>query len=266
MSIAQRTATLDSTPITTGGRFAILGATNYTDAVAQVDFRQNVINPSDLAQGVVLRWTDINNFVFALAVHSPTPSLVIYKRKAGTVDAIVSDLIPGYLSGLTQSVWYTVRLYADIGGRCFAWIGKDKTNLGEPLLEAQDADLATGGTLATGKPGFYDCYNASAACTRDYDNLSVWVPTRDAAIFASQSLQLREDNVVREDSGGTLWPKVSRYEGDYLTIPPAGQEARTTRIIVKASRNDPDTMSDPAIDDVSARLTYTPRGLLVPEP
>lgn len=102
------------------------------------------------------------------------------------------------------------------------------------------------------------------ANTRTYDNFFAFVPTDDAAIFASQSLEIRHDRVIREDSGGTIWTPPSRYEGDYLTIPAAGREDRTARIIVKASRNDPDIGADSAIDDISGRLTVTPRYLHVP--
>lgn len=56
------------------------------------------------------------------------------------------------------------------------------------------------------------------------------------------------------------------YDGDYLLVPPAGAEGRTTRIIVKMSRNIPGEAADSAMDDISARLYVTPRYLVVPQP
>ena len=53
----------------------------------------------------------------------------------------------------------------------------------------------------------------------------VWTAPSDAAMFASQSLELRSDRINREDLGGTLWNKPSSYEGDYLLVPPSGAEA-----------------------------------------
>ena len=85
-------------------------------------------------------------------------------------------------------------------------------------------------------------------------------------MFANQSLVLRHDRAIREDSTGTYWQPVSRFDGDYLRVPPAGNEGRSARMIVKALRTDPATSADPAIDDVSARLTYVPRVRQVPEP
>jgi hypothetical protein len=83
-------------------------------------------------------------------------------------------------------------------------------------------------------------------------------------MFASQSLEVRHDRVVREDSGGTLWVRPSSYEGDYLLIPPAGAEARTNRFFIKGSRGIPGSSVDSGVDDISAVLSYTPRFLVVP--
>jgi hypothetical protein len=99
---------------------------------------------------------------------------------------------------------------------------------------------------------------------RWFDDVSVAVPPADAAVFASQSLEIRHDRVTREDTGGTVWSPISSYEGDYLRVPPAGQEARTARVIIKDSRLDPFTGADTAIDDISAKLFVTPRYLVVP--
>jgi hypothetical protein len=101
------------------------------------------------------------------------------------------------------------------------------------------------------------------AYVRSYDNFIVWVPSADAAIFASQSLEVAHDGVTREDSTGVFSTPVSRYEGDYLTVPHAGPEGRIVRFAVKASRNAPGTGPDIAIDDISAQLYLTPRYLVV---
>src|SRR5439155_960330 len=86
----------------------------------------------------------------------------------------------------------------------------------------------------------------------DASNYAASTPTADAAIFASQSLEVRHDQVIRQDSAGTIWTAVSSNPGHYLKIPPAGREGRTVQIIIKACRNDPKTGPDSAIDDISA--------------
>ena len=103
------------------------------------------------------------------------------------------------------------------------------------------------------------------AGVRNFDNhRSAAIPS-DAAIFASQSMEIRHDRIIREDAAGTLWPAVSSFEGFYPVVPVAWLEGRTLRAIVKACRNDPRTLPDPGIDDISARLTYTPRVVSLPE-
>jgi hypothetical protein len=94
------------------------------------------------------------------------------------------------------------------------------------------------------------------------------VPVRDAAMFASQSLEVSHDRMRREDSTGTYYERVSVPGGRYLKIPPAGPEARSARLLVKAVRG-PEVQHrvwvDDGIDDISATLYATPRGLVVPE-
>lgn len=97
--------------------------------------------------------------------------------------------------------------------------------------------------------------------------------TTSPQIPASGTAHIRFDGALAA-SGGYLSP-LREYEGDYLLIPPAGAEARTVRVIVKMSRDDTSPGSpvstgtvflDPGTDDISARLFYTPRWLVVPEP
>lgn len=83
-------------------------------------------------------------------------------------------------------------------------------------------------------------------------------------MFASQSLEIRHDRVIRETSDGTGWAAASNYEGSYLRLPPAGAEGRTLRLLVKASRNDPSFTADTAIDDITAQVKYVPRYLVTP--
>lgn len=84
------------------------------------------------------------------------------------------------------------------------------------------------------------------------------------AVRASQSLEVRHDSVSRSSSNGG-WGKPPSYEGDYLLIPPAGLESRTVRIVVKMLHVvDVVGAVGDTIDDLSARLFYTPRYLAIP--
>lgn len=81
-------------------------------------------------------------------------------------------------------------------------------------------------------------------------------------------------NAAQVRSSGTpIWYDPTSYEGDYLRIPPAGAEGRTTRIVallagpVSNTGNVTDTIIDAVnLDAFTATLSYQPRYLVVPEP
>ncbi len=243
------------------GRYAIAGATPFTNALVQVDTTTTAT--LNVARGVVARFVDINNWLMAsISAAGGVWRLSVRKRVAGTVTSLASVTIPSIL----VNVWTTVRLTADVDGRWYAWVVATGGTFGVPTAQGTDTVLATAGALASGTSGFYDTLAGGGVgtATRTYDNFlaSTNVPS-DAAMFASQSLEVRHDRVIREDSGGTLWQPPSSYEGDYLLVPPAGKEGRTVRFIVKDSRNDVFAGADTGIDDISARLTVTPRHLVL---
>jgi hypothetical protein len=87
---------------------------------------------------------------------------------------------------------------------------------------------------------------------------------------ASGTMQVDYQSVESRVSAGTTWGRPAKYEGDYLMVPPSGPEARTVRVIVKASRGrlfgpvlpagfSASNYADAGIDDISARLYVTPR-------
>jgi hypothetical protein len=122
-----------------------------------------------------------------------------------------------------------------------------------PLASGQDSVLATGGTLATGKPGIYDAHASGTATTRNVDNFVSWAPTADAVIFASRSAELNTLGMTRLDSGGTAYGPVSQVNYD-LPRMPNRSSAGTVEFMAKASRGDMQVSNDPGIDDISARV------------
>lgn len=255
------------------GRIAIAGSTSLTNTVVQVDLKTSQVNINDVEPGVIARRVDASNYLHAILVsYTSNPStggfgslLALYKVVAGTE----TGLRRYYFPLITASTWYTLRMLVDASGRAFVWFGPQGSVPSTPVIIHQDSVLATGGTLASGTTGFFDrMVYASPATTRNYDNFLAYAPVADAAVFASQSLEIRSDRARREDSGGTLWVEPSSVEGSYLRLPPAGREGRQTRTLVKGVRG-PELASgvwaDSAIDDISARHYPTPRYLVVPE-
>lgn len=257
---AQRTATLDGS--FASGRYAVSGVSAFAAQAVQVDFKQSGNDPNTYS-GVLARYAATTDAFYAITSINPAQvtgaNLLIAQRVSGATTTFVDvDL------SLAFDTWYTIRALVDAAGRWFVWLTTAGSRMGAPQWEGHSTALATGGGLATGKPGFYDQGGAQAS-TRNYDNFAAWAPIGDAAVFASQSLELRHDSVLREDSTGTYWNRVSSTPGDYLRLPPTGQEGRSTRMIMKLCRNNPDTMVDTAIDDLSARQHATARFLAIPD-
>ncbi len=254
---AQRTSTND----TGTGRIQIASSTAMTDTYVSVDYKATAFTDfGGLAPangcGVLARYVDASNHAYAYQCKRGEDYLVIvHKVIAATAFAIQAIEIPA----VAESSWYTIAAAVTADGRWTVYHGAQ--GAAEVIYSDTDSSFATGGTLASGKPGIYDFNLDLAANTRNYDNFIAWPLVADAALFASQSLEIRHDRTIREDSAGAVWQEPSAYEGDYLHVPPAGG-----RFIVKAARQKPGVFAQPdqSADDISARLTYTPRYLVLP--
>jgi hypothetical protein len=274
-AVASRTAVSDTAP----GRVEVAGSVILTGTTVQADVKSTVV-PVVAGQvintGVVLRYTDVNNFARAYASFSKTVrngfttygiSLALVVRVAGVETTYTGS--GGWSGSSYTAPTMTVRATAYADGTVYAWLGQAGRAFGAPGLAVNVPALSSTGALASGKVGIYDYQPPSDASTRTVDNFFAFAPSTqvpDAALYALQSLEVRGNSVVREDSTGTIWSTPSVYRGDYFLIPPAGAEGRTTRIIVKASQGDPSANGlDGGIDDISAQVTYIPRFLHVPE-
>lgn len=254
---AQRAAVSDADANT--GRYAISGVAAMAAQVVQVEVKTSALGDLGTYLGPLARYTDTNNWLMATLFadkQSGESEIRVRKRVAGTVTTLAHPAV-----AVAVGVSYTVRLAVESSGRWVVWCFPTSAEPGLPIATGVDTALATGGALASGKPGFYDAHTGTTAASRNYDNFQAFVPTADAAIFANQSLEIRHDRVIREDASGTIWTPVSEVKGDYFRLPPSGMEGRTARVIVKGSRGDPDTMTDPGIDDLSAQLIARPSWL-----
>jgi hypothetical protein len=249
--------TITRTASDSANRADVLGSA-LTAYFAQVDFKVAGISPKI---GQVGRLVDASNHLLVYFDTGPTPAtLNVVKTIAGTPTTLSSSAT--YY--VTDALWYTMRVLVDAAGRITVWMFPQGGVPTGPLWQGQDSTLATGGTLASGKPGPFS--NILNGQTTSHDNFYAATAITDAAMFASQSLEVRYDGVIREDSAGAFWQPVSSRVGDNLFVPPTGREQRSVRFIVKECRNDPLIGPDSAIDDINATLAVTPRYLSVPAP
>jgi hypothetical protein len=255
-----------STTADTGGRFAILGSTSYTDVEVSALVNYGATAAGNAKLAVVGRWTDSSNHLRLVAssgVFSGTARLgflALEQVVAGSVTTLGTAIV-GTVNKFTGTAGasYTLRLIAYATGRA---IGQVIDTNGTVIftIDAASTALATGGTLATGKIGLRDIGNTSAP-TRTYDDFTVSTPAAEPiAIYSGKSMQWRFDDTIRQDSTGAFYGRPSSYRGTRFLLNPG-----TSRVLVKARRNDVDVNADDNVtDSVQAQVGWTPRGLVVP--
>lgn len=257
-TMARSTTAAEATP-----RWAVLGATNYTNTEVGVDVRADnatllttISNPHLI---VGARWVDSSNYLrLRLGQGSFTLSTIV----AGVTVAMSSKAISAAVG-----TWFKLRLVVFTSG---AAIGTLLDSTGTSTLASvklQHSSLATGGALATGKPLFADqLITAAAGWSRYYDNFYAATPDAEPiAIYSTQSLEVRSDTAKREDSTGVYYGDPPSYRGSRFTVPPAGAGSRKARIAVKARRNDVAVNTDDQIaDNLTVTANYSPVWLAVP--
>lgn len=248
------------------GRAATLGSAMTTMAV-----RGEVMFPSamglGLDPGILLRYVDASNFV-ALILHvasSGSAQPRLWKVIGGSVVTELQPLLDAGLQPMpiASQVWYVLQGYVDADGNVLGWVGQRGAALGAPLIAFQDGDLATGGTLASGKPGLYAFQQFAQNIA--WDNFAAWVPEPDAVMHPNLGLEIRTDGVFREDLTADGYSPV-RTSGDLPRLPAGGLEARSVEVLVKPTRGDIDSLPDPSPDDsLDVQVLYRPSFLYVPD-
>lgn len=262
LQCAQRTALSDvaGTP-----RYAILGTGVYSDIVHRLRVTtDNKSYDGALSFGSLARYIDINNWVVLLLAREASEAwpgvnanryyVQLWKKVAGVKSLVSSMTMSGSAVVIGTPVVANLELILLSNGD---WrYGFD----GEIRRSGNEADFNTTGALKEGKVGMFDERTNASAETRSYDNLESWVPPLDQVVFANRSLEIRDNQVRREDAAGATWGGLP-YEGNYLMVPPAGGEQAVTRLVAKLSRN---VDNDSGIDDVKGQLYVQPRYLEMP--
>jgi len=254
-----------STLSDSGRRYAILGATNYTDTQVEVYGMSSFWHQLQVQMGVIARWVDSNNYLYVM-ISSYLPTTVnfgVWQAVAGVQTQIASaNFVP------STNVQYGMRLTAYATGVVIGEVRAGTPTSAPPTVIAMGSSsaVATGGVLATGKPGFFDNNAYPAAVTRDYDWFSVATPGPElVAINSTRSLEIRHDSAIRADATNTYWGPVPAYRGSRFLVPPAGPANRTSRVLVKAHRQNIDVADSANVtDNLTAQVNYTPRYLVVP--
>lgn len=236
-------------------RYAILGATNYTD----VEIGVSHYRPAAwyYESSIRARYVDINNWLrFTLGIFGVS-------LQAFVAGAQVAQASAGFQPA--SSTWYGLRLVVYASGTAIGSL-LDSSGAVIMTLQLQHSSLATGGALATGKPGFSDQNLLPGGGVRYYDNFYVATPAPEAVtLYSGRTATIASTYAQRQDSTGTYSGDVPGYRGSRFFVPPAGTRSRKARIAAMARRNDIVVAQDDQIADSTTIQAYvTPRYINVP--
>jgi hypothetical protein len=239
----------------TTGRFAILGATSYTDS--QIDARARFIL-NNTEQALILRWVDSSNFL-RLKVNSATGVVTLEQVVAGTPTTLATPAT-GTLGTFTQ-LTFRFRLIAYASGLAIVTVTSDDGLTSYGSAQAVSTALATGGVLATGKPGIGSRSTSAVSSNHHWDDIAVTIPASEPmVIYSGRNMQVRYDDTLRQDSTATYYGRTPSYKGSRFLVP-----VGTSRVLVKARRNDVEAALDDQVTDATQiQIGWTPRGLAVP--
>lgn len=246
---------------TGSGRWAILGSTNYTDTEVRFRCGLSVVPgfaTGSIVQTVVARYVDSSNWLTLDYTRTTSyHTLNLVQSVAGLIKTIAWQYVPMQWSSII------LRLIAYASG--FA-VGQMVDITGTTVLNqiaAYSADLKTGGALDDGKPGIRDfsAYTGANTAARIYDGFAAATPAPEPVVLNSgQSMQFRDDGLLRYNSNGTYVGQPPSYRGTRVTFPPG-----TGRVAVAARRVSLSAMSDDNVtDSTTIQVGVRDRGLVVP--
>jgi hypothetical protein len=232
-----------------GPRYAILGATNYTDQEVGVTVEVTAGLPDPW---LIARYVNATNFL-AAELRYGNPAWRVFAYVGGSTEVL--DEIPLTAAYTTRKM----RVVVFASGRLTATL-LDPAGATIAEIQAYHTSLATGGAIASGKPGFADQNGFSAPSTRYYDDFyPATPPAEQFVIHSGRTVEIRHDSAERQSSDGTTWATLQPRGGRVL-IPCAGDEGRVTRLWTKARRQDIDTLADTGItDSTTVSVVVRPR-------
>lgn len=254
---AKRASKSDTEP-----RLAVLGA-----ALGNSKITMTGTMGADTTQfGVILRWVDANNYVamYLRRTNAVSGRAFLVTKVAGVVTVLQEVVKGGAWGGFGgKPLTVTFALAATVDGTLTASLSAEGTTI---EMSASSAAVATGGALASGKPGVTDEHSGAGTSERLLRSVNAAsLPATPYAIQPGKTLEVRADRTLTTDPTGVYTGPVSEYRGSRFLIPAAGSANRSSRLIVKADRNDLKTADQGVIGDpLSVQVMAVPRYVTVP--
>jgi hypothetical protein len=192
--------------------------------------------------------------------------LRVIKRVSGTEKNLGvlgrRNFIP---TGISQLSPITISLAVSAQGVWQVWANAPGSAAPTPLATGQHADLATGGTLAKGKGGFYDSWTPAKVVPvlhRDYTDFSLTsADDPGVVIYSGKEAEWRSDSFLRKDSTGTYAGEPPNRGGRFY-LQPGGSAGVKNRLVIALRRNDITQEADANVTDKhSIKVFATPRYL-----
>jgi hypothetical protein len=251
--LARRTAVSDTT--LNSGCFAQAGSTAYTTFSATLTVKSGTqlrgsTAGSESRVGLLGRYVSTEKWLIAVLgfIGGEMPVFSVIKSVPGTVTVIATQTLnlAHKLSGSGARALRDdtpMKLWAAANG---SWAAE----CGDVKLSGQDDDLATGGTLATGKVGLYDAMTSASSATRDVDDFYLMATDPPGVVcYSGKRIEFRSDGVERQDASGSYYGPPSMVRGGNLYLAPAGDSGRINRIAIRMRRNDIETEPDTNVTD-----------------
>lgn len=247
-------------------RFGVIGAAQGNSSI-QIAGEMERPASSVVAIGAILRWVNATNYAFVLCEAEPVGvSSTKFTCKVGVVVAAATTILTTSDIGRENAggvFAVTASLAATLDGALTTTMIAGK--LKSITVSGSHASIATGGALASGKGGIYD-RNQAAANTRTFTLVNVaTLAAIPYCVQPSRTMEVHSDSTLAADSTGTYFGPVPLYRGSRFYVPQKGSAGRTSRIIVKADRNDLQESDQSTIADAFTGAVFaTPRYLAIP--
>ncbi|MGI8595442.1 MAG: hypothetical protein ACR2ML_13965, partial [Solirubrobacteraceae bacterium] len=249
------------------GRFALLGASLAYQRVETLYYSEGSGNGHRV--GILARYIDASNFLrLRLQSGAATSTrfsakLVLEQVIAGVTTQLMNKTLKKSLKALQ---WYLLSLEVDTNGRTTGFVST-RENPRQPIVEAYALrpELATGGALASGKPGWWDHNIDNNTKGRIIKDVHVEFGTSSleqsaVVIHPNRALEFNSEEKLREDEGLT-WSRPPSFVGDRFLLEPAGVVGRSTRLAVKAHAEDVEVNESKPPSSLTVQVHYRPRRL-----
>jgi hypothetical protein len=255
----RRTALSDTGTISTFFKGRAVGlALGLTDTMAELTFTRSTLGTSGTSSGMFLKASSATDFVRVSYNEEPlgVATMVVEVMRGGSQMVLAAEKVTPRLTGTIMAGVIGDDYIVFLDGKLIPFA---PSSLGIPVDTDKLSLLPAGGVYLA------DAATGAAAITRDYDNLAVWVPEKDAVLFANRNAMISSVGMYRQDSTGTAYGPVAYPGADLTRIPVSGPEKRPVEICLKPSRGNFAEIADSGLDAIQGQPTYRPCWSGVPE-